>query len=298
MSKIAFVGVGRMGANMARHLQLDCGHEITGVFDVDAELAREVATELGAQCCDSLAEVTSLAEIVFTVISDDVAMRAIFLDPSDSLLKGAEGKTFINCATLTPAVHQEVAKAAGEVGAKVLEGAMASSISQAREGSLFLMVGGDEAVFNEHRTLLDELSIQLKYCGEMGKAAEVKALVNMVMNMNTAALAEGLGLADALGLDLKMVCEVFSQTGAASRVLETDAEDMIERDHECWFSGEHAAKDSGIAAQLADSAGLSLPVNRATFLQYQKMVEQNLGHFDKSGVAELTFKGRISSHLG
>lgn len=297
MSKIAFVGVGRMGANMARHLQLDCGHEITGVFDADIDVARAVAAELDAQCCESLAEVTSLAEVVFTVISDDAAMRAIFLNPSDSLLKGAEGKTFINCATLTPEVHQEVAKAAGEVGAKVLEGAMASSISQAREGSLFLMVGGNEAVFDEHRALLEELSVQLKYCGEMGKAAEVKALVNMVMNMNTAALAEGLGLADALGLDLKMVCEVFSQTGAASRVLETDAEDMIERDHECWFSAEHAAKDSGIAAHLADRAGLSLPVNHATLTQYQKMVEQNLGHFDKSGVAELTFKERSNRHF-
>jgi 3-hydroxyisobutyrate dehydrogenase-like beta-hydroxyacid dehydrogenase len=114
----------------------------------------------------------------------------------------------------------------------------------------------------------------------------------MVMNINTAGLAEGLGLADALGLDLKMVCDIFSQTGANSRVLETDSEDMIDRDHECWFSAEHAAKDSGIAGDIAKELGLSLPVNDATKAQYDKMVTSGLGELDKSGIAELTFKGR------
>ena len=92
-----------------------------------------------------------------------------------------------------------------------------------------------------------------------------------------------------------MICEIFSQTGANSRVLETDSEDMIDRDHECWFSAEHAAKDSGIAQALAQSAGLSLPVNDATKAQYDKMTAEGLGELDKSGVAELTFPGRHGS---
>ncbi|MDF1788411.1 MAG: NAD-binding protein, partial [Verrucomicrobiales bacterium] len=103
---------------------------------------------------------------------------------------------------------------------------------------------------------------------------------------------EGLGLGDALGLDLKMLQEVFSQTGANSRVLETDAEDMEDRDHECWFSAAHASKDSGIAQSLAEDVGLNLPLNDATKAQYDKMIEKGLGELDKSGVAELTFKGR------
>jgi len=114
----------------------------------------------------------------------------------------------------------------------------------------------------------------------------------MVMNINTAGLAEGLGLAQSLGHDLKMICEVFSQTGANSRVLETDADDMIAREHDCWFSAEHAAKDSGIAADVAKTVGLNLPLNDATKAQYDKMVALGLGDLDKSGIAELTFKGR------
>ncbi len=97
----------------------------------------------------------------------------------------------------------------------------------------------------------------MRYIGKAGEAAKVKALVNMVMNINTAGLAEGLGLGAALGLDLKMLREVFSQTGANSRVLETDGEDMQNRDHSCFFSAAHAAKDSGIASSSRASSVLN-----------------------------------------
>ena len=114
----------------------------------------------------------------------------------------------------------------------------------------------------------------------------------MVMNINTAGLAEGLGLGAALGLDLDVLQEVFSQTGANSRVLETDGEDMQNRDHECYFSAAHASKDSGIALGLAEKFGLNLPLAEATKKQYDQMIELGKGELDKSGVAELTFPDR------
>ena len=169
---------------------------------------------------------------------------------------------------------------------------MASSITQAREGTLYLMCAGEQAAFDRALPILDALSITNKYIGPTGSAARLKALVNMVMNINTAGLAEGLGLADAMGLDLNVVREVFSQTGANSRVLETDGEDMVIKDHECYFSSDHAAKDSGIALKLADEEKLKLPLAKAAYKQYEKMTELGLGHLDKSGIAELTFKGR------
>jgi len=119
------------------------------------------------------------------------------------------------------------------------------------------MIGGREEVFERTKPLLAKLSNDgqlMRYIGTSGKAAQLKALVNMVMNINTAGLAEGLGLANALGLDLKTVMEVFSQTGANSRVLQTDGEDMQNRDHSCFFSASHAAKDSGIALALGKAA--------------------------------------------
>jgi 3-hydroxyisobutyrate dehydrogenase len=169
---------------------------------------------------------------------------------------------------------------------------MASSITQARHGTLYLMCGGRPDVFESAKPLLEKLSAHLRYVGSAGEAAKVKALVNMVMNCNTAALAEGLGLGAGLGLDLTMLRDIFAQTGAASRVLETDGEDMQNRAHDCYFSAAHAAKDSGIALALAKTARITVPLAQATYDQYLRLVALGKGEMDKSAVSELTFKDR------
>ena len=289
--RIGFVGVGRMGANMARHLN-DEGYTVSAVYDAQGGLAESLAGELGCEAPDTLAGVTAASDVIITVVTDDSSMRDIFSESGDSLLTGADGRVFINCATITPQVHVDVEALAEGAGASSLEACMASSITQARDGTLYLMCGGREAVYQQVEPLLETLSISRRYIGPAGTAAQVKALVNMVMNINTAGLAEGLGLGSALGLDLDVLQEVFSQTGANSRVLETDGEDMVIRDHETYFSSSHAAKDSGIALSLADDAGLDLPLAQATKAQYDKMIAVGKGELDKSGVAELTFPGR------
>jgi 3-hydroxyisobutyrate dehydrogenase len=291
LPKIGVVGTGRMGANIAKRLH-DVGYSIVALYDVNPQSAAATAGETGGEAVASLARVTELADVVLTVVTDDAAMYGIFAEQGDSLLTNARGKIFINCATITPKVHVDIQRLTRERGGDSLEACMASSIPQARDGSLYLMVGGDREVFERMKPMLDKMSASLKYVGEAGRAAQVKALVNMVMNVNTAGLAEGLGLGDALGLGLDLLREVFSQTGANSRVLETDGADMQNRDHEVYFSAAHAAKDSGIALSLADDAGLSLPLARATFEQYEKMKALGLGELDKSGVSELTFKSR------
>jgi 3-hydroxyisobutyrate dehydrogenase len=289
MEKIGFVGVGRMGANMARRLK-DAGATIAAIYDVDHAIAEALAFELRAPACRELRQVTKLSDVIITVVPDDKAMKKIFGE--NGLLAWAQGRLFINCATVTPSLHVWAEQKAAKGGAQSLEACIASSITQAREGTLYLMCGGRPEAYNRARPILEKLSSSMRYVGAAGKAAEVKALVNMVMNINTAGLAEGLGLGAALGLDLDMLREVFSQTGAASRVLQTDGEDMQKRDHSCFFSAAHAAKDSGIALKLAAEHDLDAPLAAAAKRQYNRMVAEGLGGLDKSGIAELTFPGR------
>jgi 3-hydroxyisobutyrate dehydrogenase len=299
-TKIGFVGVGRMGANMARRLK-EVGYPVTAVYDANAATAQMLATELGCRAAAKLADVTASADVIITVVTDDAAMKEIFAPPrrgGDSLLINARGKIFVNCATISPKTHVEVETLAKKAGAETLEGCMASSINQARAGTLYLMCGGERSTFDKAQPVLSKLSDEgklMRYVGTAGKAAQLKAIVNMVMNINTAGLAEGLALGDALGLDLKMLMEVFSQTGANSRVLATDGEDMINREHSCFFSAAHAAKDSGIALRLAQQQKMNLPLAAATYKQFTRMVKEGLGELDKSGIAELTFKGRHNS---
>ena len=104
--KIGFVGVGRMGANMARRLQ-ETGFTIAAVFDANASTAQSLAQELGCVSASELKAVTALSDVIITVVSDDRAMKKIF---TGGLLTRAKGKIFINCATVTPAIHVWVEK--------------------------------------------------------------------------------------------------------------------------------------------------------------------------------------------
>ena len=295
-SKVGFVGVGRMGANMARRLR-EVGHPVVAIFDTNTASASELARELDSKAVEKLSDVSRFSDVIFTVVTDDAAMKAIFFGP-DNLFSDAKGKLFINCATISPDVHVEIEEKGKELGADVVEAPMASSLTHAREGKLYMMVDGSKSGYLRAEPILKDLTVSLRYIGGPGKAAELKALVNMVMNINTAGLAEGLGLADALGLDLNVVKEVFSQTGANSRVLETDGPDMLDREHSTFFSAAHAAKDSGIALELAKQQGLYLPLLEASKRQFDQMIKVGLGEIDKSGVSELTFKSRKADLAG
>ncbi|HEY6356971.1 MAG TPA: NAD(P)-binding domain-containing protein, partial [Vicinamibacterales bacterium] len=168
--KIGIVGAGRMGANIGRRLK-DIGYPVSAVFDARPQVAAEVAAELGAQAAPSLAGVTAAADTIVTVVSDDRAMREIFAQSDDSLLAGARGKLFVNCATVSPQVHIDVEQLSNKAGALSLEACMASSIPQARNGTLYLMCGGSKEAFERARPMLEQMSASLKYVGPAGSAA-------------------------------------------------------------------------------------------------------------------------------
>ncbi len=295
LESIGFVGVGRMGANMARCLQ-QRGLRLTSVYDLHSAAAIELAAELHVHPARTPAEVADRSSVIITVVSDHTAMRSIFSETDKTgLLGSAQGRLFINCATLSPKTQHEIEGLIIGRGGLCLEACMAGSITQARQGTLYLLCGGSMEAYARAKIILHSLGTTVRYIGRTGEAATVKALVNMVMNSNTAALAEGLGLGAALGIDLRLLRDIFSQTGAASRVLETDGDDMQQRVHDCYFSAAHAAKDSAIALDLAQEAGLSLPIAQATLAQYQRLIALGKGELDKSAVAELTFIDRLGS---
>lgn len=159
-----------MGANMARRLR-ETGFTISAVFDVNKEVAEALAKELNCVAAEELKSVTALSEIIITVVSDDKAMKAIF---TGGLLTRAKGKLFINCATVTPAVHVWVEQKCEAKGASSLEACMASSITQAREGSLYLMCGGKPEVFERAKPVLEKLSSALRYIGPAARRRRSK----------------------------------------------------------------------------------------------------------------------------
>src|SRR2546430_14307401 len=170
---IGFVGVGRMGANMARRLK-DRQFHITAVYDTNRAAATSLAAELGCAAAQDLSEVTAASDVIFTVVTDDKAMRNIFSATGDNLLVNARGKLFINCATVSPQAHVDVEKMAEKAGAQSLEACMASSITQAREGKLYLMCGGAEAAFRKAETVRSELAATVRFICKAGEAAKME----------------------------------------------------------------------------------------------------------------------------
>src|SRR5262245_32686513 len=170
--RIGVVGVGRMGGNMARHLkEQNC--RVTAVYDVNTATAQALAQELGCEACTELRLLTKASDMIITVVTDDSAMKKIY---GGGLLSRSKGKLFINCATVTPEVHLKIEEKAEKAGAHALAACMASSITQARQGTLYLMCGGKPEVFERARPLLEKLGNTVRYVGGVEKAAQVKAL--------------------------------------------------------------------------------------------------------------------------
>ncbi|MBV8424796.1 MAG: NAD(P)-dependent oxidoreductase [Candidatus Eremiobacteraeota bacterium] len=294
--KVGIVGLGRMGSNIAKRL-FHAHVPIGVVYDKNVSLAQQLSRELRCYHAQTLAEVNANGEIIFTVVSDDEAVNTIFAETGDSLLLGAGGTTFIECSTVSPKLHVEVANRVAGRNGRFIEACMAGSAPQAHDGTLYLIMGGNKFVVDQLAPLLRMMSRTQVYVGEIPRAAEIKALVNMVMNINTAGLAEGLALGSSLGINLDELREIFARTGAASRVLLSDGEDMQKREHTTYFAAEHARKDSGIALELAHEAKLALPLAEATKAQYDAMCDVGLGHIDKSGISELTFAERRKRYI-
>ena len=162
-----------MGSNMARRLK-DCGFTIAAVYDVNADAAQKLAQELGCQAAQKLKEVTKASDVVITVVTDDKATKKIF---NGGLLARSKGKLFINCATISPKVHVWVEQKCDKAGAQSLEGCMASSITQAREGTLYLMCGGKPEVFERAKPVLEKMSASMRYVGTAGKAVKRRAKI-------------------------------------------------------------------------------------------------------------------------
>ena len=161
-----------MGANMAQRLH-DKGYRITAVFDPNTHEATELAAKIGAQACTKLADVTARADIIFTVVPDDEAQRRVFAATGDSLLTSAANKTFVNCATISPSVHVQIQLDVESVGGSSLEACMASSIPQARNGTLYLMCGGRRSVFDRlYRALWPPTPIVQRGVALLESAAE------------------------------------------------------------------------------------------------------------------------------
>jgi 3-hydroxyisobutyrate dehydrogenase-like beta-hydroxyacid dehydrogenase len=265
MQKVGFIGLGLMGGPMAANIAR-AGFPLT-VFNRSPEKADPVV-QLGAKWVSSPREVAENSEVVVTMLSDAAAVRAV-LEGEHGLVAGAgEGMVLIDMSTVSPTESRKTAEFLGTHGIRMLDAPVYGSTGPATDGTLGIMVGGDEVVFEEQKTLLGVMGKNIFYMGDQGSGTAVKLCFNLMVAGQVISLAEAMVLADKSGLDLKQVGEVVTSSGINSNLIERKVDNIVTDNYAPAFPLKHMHKDLGLMVKASIDLDAALPITGLTHQLY------------------------------
>jgi len=258
---IGVVGTGRMGSAMAQALRA-AGVEVT-LCNRTRATAEALASRIGAMCVTTPAEVAAAADITLTMLADDAAVEAVYRGP-DGVLAGARaGGVLVDLSTVTPDTIRSLEAGARAKGAGILDAPVSGSVSLATSGQLTLMVGGTAEDLERARPALTPLAKTIVHVGPLGSGAAMKLAVNTVIFGLNEAVAEGLVLAEAAGIDRALAYGVIADSAVGAPYVQYKRAAFIDPDRTpIAFALDLAAKDLGLIRVLADRVGLDLPQSR------------------------------------
>lgn len=276
--KIGFIGLGVMGRPMALHLQR-AGHELLVWSRRPA-----AADGLPAISCATPAELGRRCAVVFTMVTSSADVAALALG-ADGLSEGmAPGSVLIDCSTIAPDVARQIAAQLGLKGIAMLDAPVSGGAQGAIDATLAIMVGGDAAVLEGVRPLLECLGRRIVHVGPNGAGQVAKACNQMVMVAAIEAVAEAMRLAAASGVDCAKVKQALAGGSAASRVLEVMGERMVRRDFSAGVEARLHHKDFGLVLEAARASGVAMPLTAAVGQQLNALMAQDWGRDDTASL--------------
>lgn len=280
---VAVLGMGRMGAAMAKRLR-EKGFPVV-VYNRDADRARGIAGEIGAEVLDRPAQ-AGPADVVLVSLADDDACRAVYLGP-DGLVSGLGGNTVVcDTSTVDPSTSREIAAAVAERGAAMLDTPVSGSVPAALSGGLTVMVGGDEPALDRARPVLEAVGRRVVHVGPSGAGAVVKLAVNNVVHALNQALSESIVLAERAGVDRAVFYDVIADSAAAAPFVGYKRAAFENPDEApVAFSLDLVAKDLRLILELADRVGAAMPAAQAASSAAAEAVSHGFGDSDMSSMA-------------
>jgi 3-hydroxyisobutyrate dehydrogenase len=252
---VGYVGLGHLGRHLAASL-VRAGHTVT-VHDLDPISAAELL-QAGALWADSPRDVAAASHVVFTCLPSPAAVNAV-VDGRDGVLSGLRpGDTWIDNSTNDQAEVIRLSALAHELGIQMLEAPVTGGVHKAAAGEITVLVGGDPAVFQQHRQLLAALGDPVLYMGPMGSAALIKVITNMLAFIHLVAAGEALMLAKQGGLDLATTFEAIANSSGTSFVHETESQVILNGSYDIGFTMDLACKDLEFAVQFGRELGVPL----------------------------------------
>jgi len=290
MRRIGFIGLGAMGAPMARSLA-QAGFGLS-VFDVRPESAEPLA-ELGATTAASPREAAEGAEaLVLMVVNARQAEEALF-GAAGAIEALAPGSAVVAMSTVGPEAVRALGEGLAERGVRLLDAPVSGGVARAERGDLLIMAGGTKDLFDELRPALEAMGSTVAHCGEsVGDGQSVKLVNQLLCGVHIAAAGEALAYAAALGLDPRSVHETIRHGAAASFMLEDRGERMLER----AFTPAKSAldifvKDMGLVREAAGEVGFATPLADAAHRAYENGSSLGLGGEDDSGIVRVFERG-------
>lgn len=292
MSRVAFIGLGRMGQGMAGRL-LGAGHEVVVHNRTAAKAA--ALLDAGAVWADSPRVAATGAAAVVVMVSDDPASREVWLGPDGVLAAQLEPGAFaIECSTLSHDWVLELAGAARRRALRFLDAPVTGLPDAAAAGGLTLLVGADPADLAAAGPLLAPLATDVLHFGPVGAGTAYKLIINLMGAVQIAAAAEGMALAERAGLDLDQVAQAIASGQAASPQVVRNSRRMADGDHAAniVFSGRLRHKDAAYGVELARKLGVDAPFGRTALDGLDRLLAAGLGDQNESSIIEVARRGR------
>jgi len=281
--RIAFLGLGLMGAGMARRL-LRAGFPLT-VFNRDAAKARSFAAE-GARIAATPREAATGVNIIISMLADDIASRNVWLGEKGALAGAQTGTVLIESSTVTMVWVKELHAAANPRGCEMLDAPVTGSKPQAEAGELCFLVGGESATLEKVRPALAVMSRAIVHLGPVGSGALLKIVNNFMCGVQAAALAEAVGMIERGGLDRAKALDVLATGAPGSPLVKNFSGRMTARDYTPLFKLRLMAKDLGYARQEAANVKMNLATAEGALRLYDKAIAAGLGDQDISSIVE------------
>jgi 3-hydroxyisobutyrate dehydrogenase/2-hydroxy-3-oxopropionate reductase len=260
MAKLGFLGLGLMGAPMARNL-LKAGHDVA-LWSNTGSKAAQLAAEAGGKACATPAEVAQHSECVFLCVGDSAMSETVILGPKGlkegAIKEGKPGMVVVDASTVSPASSRRVHEELGKSGIDFLGAPCTGSTPGAINGTLTFMVGGDKQVFERVKPWLEIMGKKLYFCGGPGMGLHAKLTQNLVLSNLLQAFNEGIVLSTKAGVDPSLMLDILSNSAAKSGLIDYKAPFIFRRDFATNFSVKWMHKDMGLMLESAQE--LSVPL--------------------------------------
>ena len=256
MANLGFIGLGAMGGRVTKRL-LDAGHTVTGYNRTKSKA--QWLLNAGMQWADSPRAVAESADVIFTMVTNTNALHEV-LTGSDGILDGlGPGKIYIDMSTVSPHASRKLAEQVASKGARMLDVPVSGSVITLEQGNLSLMVGGEEAIFEQVKPILLDIGPKVNYVGKNGQAVLMKIAINLNLQVQIQGFYEGLLLAVKGGIPLETALEVMLNSVIASPSLKYRTPFILQPPDEAWFNVNMMQKDMLLALEMSRELNVPLP---------------------------------------